>query len=800
MKISGSYASLLRGVSQQAPEVRQPGQHEEQVNLLSDPVQGLTRRRGSIKQAICNLPAPTGDVDRANLSTQGYRLHEYVSEDKEYVLLIRETLTDSTYTTGSSAHAPAVVCYNRTDKVFVPLADPDAATAYADTAIGQKGISAVASVGRVIVMGLKGQPVTKTDTQVWDTSGTNRIVVWIRGGAYSRTYSLTFTDGSIISYTTPAPDAGGAAAAISPQNIATKLAEAAPTGVTTIVKGSHVYFSKQMDATFTDGGDGSLMRGVYNITDSVDKLPILAYSGMVVKVQTGPDTGFYVKAITKSTTGLSEARWIECPGVEQATTIDHLYVGAVEAGKLHLARKPADLTISNGPAFVPAVAGESTTNPAPTFLKGKQITYLGVFQDRLVAAAGAAVAVSASGDYFNFFRSTVTTLPLNDPFEMIAQGGEDDLIHYGVNYSRNLVLFGDKRQYVVSGQMALTPTSANMAVMTSYADAAQVPPIAAGGQIYYGRNREGNVGIHQIQPGAYVDSAESFPSSAQISTYIPAPVCQIDVVPGAPSQLLVRSRNRPQEVFVFSYLDQPDGRKQDAWSRWKFSHRLGHLMGLTSTPDGVLLIWFRHNIDAGRRDIVVDLLPMSTFVGDNPYFDSIRPWIDVADDKEEITPTDADWKVAFSKPSERFLIGGDFDEVAGLYDEYPLDTQYLLAGIPFDSYVELTNPFLKDGQGLAMLTGRTVISKLTLNMKESSGVTATVVTGGTAANYTFNARVLGNPLNQIGIIPVVNSIHSVGIGRETREYSITLSALKWYPFALVGVEWTGQSFNRTPRA
>ena len=35
-KISGSYQSLSRGVSQQVPEARLDGQHPEQVNMISD--------------------------------------------------------------------------------------------------------------------------------------------------------------------------------------------------------------------------------------------------------------------------------------------------------------------------------------------------------------------------------------------------------------------------------------------------------------------------------------------------------------------------------------------------------------------------------------------------------------------------------------------------------------------------------------------------------------------------------------------------------------------------------------------
>jgi len=49
-KVSGSIASVVRGVSQQIPEQRVDGQHAEQINMMSDPVTGLARRRGTVME------------------------------------------------------------------------------------------------------------------------------------------------------------------------------------------------------------------------------------------------------------------------------------------------------------------------------------------------------------------------------------------------------------------------------------------------------------------------------------------------------------------------------------------------------------------------------------------------------------------------------------------------------------------------------------------------------------------------------------------------------------------------------
>ena len=58
-KVSGTYPSLSRGVNQQPFEARLDGQHGEQVNMWSDPVHGLSRRRGTTLQS-CYTDNVTG--------------------------------------------------------------------------------------------------------------------------------------------------------------------------------------------------------------------------------------------------------------------------------------------------------------------------------------------------------------------------------------------------------------------------------------------------------------------------------------------------------------------------------------------------------------------------------------------------------------------------------------------------------------------------------------------------------------------------------------------------------------------
>lgn len=815
MKTSGSYPSLLQGVSQQPPEVRQQGQHAEQINLVPDPVEGLTRRRGTIQDCLLQIGTPTSPSFLAAVLAAGldYRSFYHATGGQEYMVLMRSYSADpfgASPPPASNNAPPPVIIYNLTKKRFVNQG-PDTETSNTGFALSTYGLNAATSVGKFIVFSNKGQGGTITDAS--DSVSTNSLgqpVFWIRGGAYSRTYQVRFGIGGSVSVTTPNAGVAGAAEAISPEAIAENLrASLAGLGYTPQRVGSHVYMGipTGLEIQVTDGGDGSLIKGVGNVVASTADLTLMALDGAIVQIGSDVNTCFYMKAVVKNTSGsaFGECVWKETANsptfidVTGGYGLNMLWIN--EGTNVFTMGRPFYLSAPGQvvPKIVDRLAGSPISNPFPTFMRlNRKITYLGMFQDRLLVGSDAAIMVSAAGDYFNFFRASVLTVSQADPFEMIAMGGEDDVIRHGVSYSKNLVLFGDKRQYIISGQQALTPTSANMSIMTTYQQASYCPPVAAGGQIYYARNREGNVAVHQIQPGTYVDSAESFPTSSQIGDYIPANATQLEQVAGSPAALLVRTRAAPQKLYHFHYTDQPDGRKQASWGTWTWAPENGQLMGVQDTSDGLIMIWMRPS--NGFLYLSADRLPLNTGLSDKPYLDSMRLYSAVETGTKEISIAQVGWNCSYDSTTIRFLIGGILTDAPGLNAQYPASASSMWVGLPYTSGVELTNPYLKDGQNKAILTGRTVITLLRLSLKNTSGLLATITSGNASQTYRFNGRVLGDPLNMIGKVPISNDTHTVPIGRETREYTAFLAAINWLPLTFVGIEWVGQSYNRTPRA
>jgi hypothetical protein len=842
MKVSNSYESLLRGVSQQVPQDRSDGQHTEQVNILSDPVNGLTRRHGSVWQAEAtvagltsvNWPSYTEDL-------QNWASLSFDTGGKEYTVLMRRAARPA------GSNLPAMVVYNKTDKVFLSIVR-NTVDAPLDT-LEANGASAAAAIGKYLFMAANGTTTSGTSTNRWDTTENySRAVVWIRGGAYSRKYSVKVRqqNGTLTetTYTTPSSSyqgvldtsdipsgasdytkqvndrvnaynaavtqwIGSSTAAIQPDAIALTLAnQLVAAGLTgTTVVGSHIVFPDALlvkSVEVDDGGDGSLVRGVADEVESVEKVSVVHYVGKVVKVRSrNAAEAFYLKAIAKDkdvTTGYTEVTWVEGAGVEHAITGGLLYA-TISGSSIYVASSATLLNTiipDTHPTFSVSTAGDADSAPAPFFV-GRQISYLGTFQNRLLVGSGGVLAVSKTEDYLNFFRTTVLTLPADDAFEMQPTGSEDDVLRHSTLYDQDLVIFGTKRQYTVSGNTVLTPTSANMPVMSSYENVAGASPVSAGGFIFYGKRGVLSSSVHQIQPGQTQNSPESYPASSQIDSYIKGDIIEFASATGAPSILFARSKLAPNSLYTFAYLDKQDGRKMDSWSRWDFNTALGTILGCSVVTDGILVFFLRES-SSGTFYVVSDFAPTIAAQSDNPYLDSQRPWAAVLAGTGSVTTASGDsWAAAYNTTSARRFTGTLLPTVNTLLTAYPTEPG-LTVGAVQEAYYIPTNPFMRDGKGKAIISGRLTVTKLLVAFKESVGFTWTISYKGVPQEtVTFNGRILGDPSNLIGIEPISTGQRSIPIGRETRQYSVAIMARRWYPFTITAIEWSGQFFNRVQR-
>lgn len=930
-KVSGAYPSLSRGVNQQPFEARLDGQHGEQVNMWSDPVHGLSRRRGTTLQS-CYTDNVTGPSYHQLSEDQkqelrdfyaSYRTVPYVTDGLELQVHYptkpqplwmqvasqgpRGGIRVTRKIQGASPIQPGAAVEN------VSLGVPGAPQRALTETSMFKGIAAACQVGRYMLFCPNETPfAVPSELDAWAASANTSTALEIKQGIPNRTYSIRYVvDGQpyTATYTTPSSTYSGtlntsdipatasdyqkqvndrvnaynsavtawitfAATNTRPFAIAVNLAlsmiydpiagSPTPGPVSNVGGVVHSPLNAGIDSPFiiltniagrvggfvtNDGGDGSNFIVNELTVDSLSKLVNYHVAGKIIRIKPARgEQSFYMRAVSDSGAAIGRVRWEECPRTAQAPTSSPMLVMAVKnpqptgglarvglaqgtiVGLSYLAGPNIlnDNTI-NLPAFNGRLVGDADSSPPPRFF-GRQVTWMGMFQDRLCIAAGHTLDLSEVGNYFNFFRTQTLTVPDNDPVSIFALGSETDTIRHSVIFDRSLLLFGDNQQYSIDGRNPVTPSTSTIIQYSAIEDTTDCPPVPGGSLVFFGKRREGSAEIFQMEVGDVADTSNATGLGLQLSDYLPGRPAQLLYV-ASPSTLFVRVSEAPHSIFVFRFIDQNRQRVLDSWSRFDYHPAFGIIFGMFYHEDALYYrvareAWKDENgtlWTGGREDRGFDVLERQSLlpkVPGLPYLDSMRK----ADLVYAGTAYNSDWwqknypflatvftrdKIANYSPTDpappkfQYWLHGVQPNIKSLaewdaaFADIPTrDMNYCVTGIPFESYVELTSPVRRDQGGQPIMQGRLTVNKLDVYYKDAGGFVATVTSsyGGTEQALHFNGRTLGQAANMVGVVPITTGTTPVFVGRESKDYVCKISSRNWMPLSITRVTWTGQWF------
>lgn len=825
-KVSDSYDTLIRGVSQQVPHDRVIGQHWEQDNLISDPVRGLSRRHGSVQLHRTALATAVSVADRNDASSRSEQT--IFVEGAEYAFHYRPA-------SAPSSQLYPLIVVNKDSKQFMPVVADSPAT----TTLLGNGITSITSAGRFVLAASATVPVAHTTSDNMATSS-NQHVVWMRGGANSRTFTVYVNIGGVTTtyaYTTMAAFYGGVldtsdipvfdpppstpnpqynklvndrvnayntainlhisavARDITPENIATKLtALMVAGGLAATVDGPYIkLLSANTTVTADDGGNGDFMRAVSLEVTAAELVSPRHYPGKVIKVvpKAAGSLAYYLKAeAAGGGTAFGEVVWRETAGVN--ISLSWVFaIGMFKAGTFYIASSPAALAILTGetvPPIEPASAGDQDSSPIPEFF-GRIITHMQMFQDRLMIVAGSTVFMSKSGDYFNFFRASVLTVADDDPIEVFAQGTEDDVITTGVQHDRNVILCGQRYQYIVPGRDTMTPRNPYVGVQATYEGANLTAHAVAGSLLFFCQRREKRLTLQQMAPGAVADRLDAFDVSSQLDGYLTGTPKQI-VAMTAPGVVFVRTAELTTGFYVYSYLDTNDNGERvfDSWSRWTVDASLGTLVGISQDDSGLLAVTVRTTSDG--PSLVLDRFVRETGPNIYPYLDSHQP----AADSTHIGDAAC---VAFDATSVRHLIGNSLAMREQIETQFPDELGALHAGTLYDSAVILTSPYIRDRDDKIILDARLTISKLTVSMSNSAAATMSL-SKDLGKTYSVAKSWIYRPVGgwELNTQKVAEEFTlTVPVMKENKAYRARIDSRSWLPLTISVVEWAGQAFT-----
>lgn len=689
----GATKSLMQGVSQQVPRERLDGQVSLQVNMLSDPVEGMRRRQGMRHLA-------SGLMDSGAWAINQVFATAVDVADSAYHVLVN-TLTG------------AVHVYDETmAQVFTAsntyLQAPNASAIQVAALRGYLYICNTTKLPAKIAGNGSKQDPAKTG------------FAFIKAGQYSKTYTLTLNINGTsysVSYTTPNGTNPGDAALTTPENIMSSLTNSlialAIPGVVYQLLGAYLFLVHSNPGTITVASDaGNTYVGVSNqshvslVADLPSRLHPSA-NGMLVSVGSNPRLSPWYRYDSVQNVWIEDSAWNSAAGLSNMPMRLKLDVAwALEA-----------------PAYEGRLSGSDETNEDPAFLTSG-VSGMGVFQGRLVLLSGATVTMSASGKPLRWYRSTVTELLVADPISAYSGAATTANFTHAVQFNKDLLLFSKTCQAVVpSGNTIVSPSTVQIAITSGYSCTDLVTPIVAGRSLlYFAPRSERFAAVLEAVPSSTTDSQYTTNDvTAHIPRYMPGSIRQATASTTSNSLVLV-SDGDPHALYVYQYLWGNDEKIQAAWHSW-------------IAPYEVVCTWFvRDTVYVGMRVDGKLLVCSMEIQAGNTVNGLRRPFSDVF---QQITVTDGEFTVpsvlrsAITDGYQPMLTYSD-GPLAGEAVGFDLDTGtwvgtvvrnvddgvYML-GLKFRSTLTPTPPLMRDQNGVVIGTSTVALIRYEASMKNT---------------------------------------------------------------------------------
>lgn len=567
-----SYAipNLIQGVSQQPDSQRDPSQGEIQINGMSSIAEGLRKRDGT------NTLAKVSDAQFGDAY-----FHSLLRDDnEEYLAVITKTAIKVFDLEGNEKTVSAPDGYGYLSTI-TDARNQIRATTIADYTW--------------ILNTLKAPEMDPALSPVTPRPATHEALIWVKAANYGQKYSVTL-NGTTVDVTTATAAVIVAGSTVTEVKIsAAEIADQIKTGlsgvsgVTIDQSGSvlHLKSSSPMTIKATDARANSDITAITNSVQAFTELPTIGPVGYQVEIDGDPGNkwdGYYVEFRPRDGLGtFGEGAWVEtvAPGTQykiKPDTMPHalvrlpdgtFYFGPVDG------RTVGTITL---PKWGDRTCGDYDTVVDPSFI-GKPINDVFVYRNRLGLLADEAVILSRSGEFFQFFPETATTILDSDPIDITASNNRVSVLRYAVPYQDELIIFSSQNQFrLSSGDQPLTSQTSRLTVLTQYEADMGLRPSQVGSGVFFAQE---NGVWSRFREFAVVGSGSGLVANAadisdHVSAYVPSGIFKMAANDTGNAIFFISSRSGYENrIYVYKFFNRSDGqtaqRVQASWSYWDFA-------------------------------------------------------------------------------------------------------------------------------------------------------------------------------------------------------------------------------------
>lgn len=437
----------------------------------------------------------------------------------------------------------------------------------------------------------------------------------------------------------------------------------------------------------------------------------------------GISPGDHVGRIVRNRTDGSE-------GIIVSTTATTIRVASLSGGGRNTFAPGDEIEVVNPGDYYVFRAGawkdrESSPEGFPSFV-GKRIQGGFVYQGRLGLLAGTSVVLSASGDYFRFFRKTASSILDDDPIDVEHAGQDVAVFHAATEWDEGLYLWSDKGPYLLGGVPILTPSTVSITPAGKYPNDPRVSPVVLGDRVFFVRSRVAGVEVMEAVVGQN-ERVYAVDITEEVPTYIQGSPVRL-AGDGNLGMLLVLTSRRDR-LYCYRYRDSANGRVLSSWSRWEFPSG-GAIVGL-DMHDGEIYLVVRYSdgtylerihlnwqVDLKSRHLDRLCIPTSTY-------------------QNGITT----WNLPYQAPSGLVVVDRDTGEILaeGNQAQGDLRDRFVFAGVPYTFRYEFSPIYFRDPSGEPILQGRLTVHYIDLWYHDTTDAALEVTPQG-RSSYTVETH------------------------------------------------------------
>ena len=324
---------------------------------------------------------------------------------------------------------------------------------------------------------------------------------------------------------------------------------------------SDVDFTISCDDSFAGNAMVVIKSKLQRFSDLPNRCPV---DGFVVQITGDPSSSFdnYWVKYDMSGGGISNGIWKEtcAPGLS-AGMYGHTLPWALV--------READGTFTF--KMIPwgqRKVGDAKSNPHPSFAN-RTLNDIFFYRNRLGLLCDENILFSEAGEYFNFYRTSVTQLTDSEPIDVSVSHTKVSILEHAIPFNKQLLIFSEQTQFVIDQNDILSPKTISVKMATEFTCSVNCKPVPVGKNVYFAVQKGDWTTVREYYADINNLSNDSQDVTGHVPKYIPSGVFKIAASTNEDIMCLL-SNKEPNALYVYKYFWSSNEKLQSAWSKWTF--------------------------------------------------------------------------------------------------------------------------------------------------------------------------------------------------------------------------------------